>query len=146
MQTMIEAPPLRDRAEDIPLLAMEMLKRANELHGKAVEGFTRNALDALMGYAWPGNVRELENAIVGMVATGPSGGRLETQDIPPAIRRQAASAKDGIAVSLGSSMLEIERAAIEATLKFCQDDKGACAKMLGIGLRTLYRKLHAYEE
>lgn len=146
MQTMIEAPPLRDRTEDIPLLAMEMLKRANEFHGKAIEGFTRNALDVLMAYAWPGNVRELENAIVGMVATASPGGRLDTRDIPPAIRRQAASARDGIALPLGSSMEEIERAAIEATLKYCHDDKGACARMLGIGLRTLYRKLHAYEE
>ncbi len=146
MQTIIEAPPLRERIEDIPLLAMEMLKRANEFHGRSVEGFARRALDTFSAYPWPGNVRELENTVLGMVATAKSGDTLDNQDVPPAIRTQADRTRGGISLHLGSCMADIERTAIEATLKFCQDDKVACAKMLKIGLRTLYRKLHGYEE
>jgi two-component system response regulator HydG len=83
----VRMPPLRERREDIPLLAMHFLSRA----GRALEGFTPEALRALMGHAWPGNVRQLENAVAraAAVAQGP---RIQLEDLPPELGRVAGGA------------------------------------------------------
>jgi DNA-binding NtrC family response regulator len=145
LPAMIEAPALRERPGDIPALIGECLQRANEKHGKQVPGCTRNALNVLIAYPWPGNVRELDNLMDGLCATASDNAPLGLRDLPVHIRGGAHGADAEIRIPAGAAMREIERTAIEETMKRCNFNKEACAKMLGIGLRTLYRKLDAYE-
>lgn len=141
----IEAPALRARREDIPLLVHQAIRHAAEAHGSAVEGITRNAMNLLIAYDWPGNVRELQNVIAGMVATLHGRDPLGVHDIPEYVRRSTAPEAGEIRIPTGASMREIERVAIEETMKVCGYNKDQCAKTLGIGLRTLYRKLKEYD-
>ncbi len=136
----IEAPPLRARREDIPLIIQRLLER----HGKSAEGLTRNAVNLLVRYDWPGNVRELENVVEGMAAMARGEGPLGVTDVPEHVRRSAAPEVGEIRVQTGATMREIERIAIEETMKVTGYNKEKCAKTLGIGLRTLYRKLKEY--
>ena len=142
---MIEAPPLRDRPEDIPLLLEQSLSQANKKHGKSVPGFSREAVQVFQAYEWPGNVRELENTVDSMAVSSRSDEKLDVHDIPLAIRRSS-RAEGEIRLPVGTSMEEIERAAIKETMRWRENNKEECAKTLGIGLRTLYRKLRAYAQ
>ncbi|MFO7775349.1 MAG: sigma-54 dependent transcriptional regulator [Candidatus Hydrogenedentota bacterium] len=141
----IEVPPLRDRREDIPLLADHFLKEARATHDKAVEGISRKVLDVLTRYKWPGNVRELKNIIEGMVIMTRSGSVLDLQDVPEYLRHTTAPEVSEIRIPTGVTMKEVERIVIEETMKVTGYNKEACAKTLGIGLRTLYRKLKEYD-
>ena len=141
----IEVPPLRNRREDIPLLADHFLKEARETHGKAVEGISRKALDVLMRYDWPGNVRELKNIIEGMVIMSRAGSALDLQDVPEYLRHTTAPEVSEIRIPTGVTMKDVERIVIEETMKLTGHNKEACARTLGIGLRTLYRKLKEYD-
>jgi DNA-binding NtrC family response regulator len=143
--TTIEAPPLRDRREDIPLLVHCFLREASRAGGVPVAGITRNGLDLLMRYDWPGNVRELRNIVEGMAVLGRGLRPLDVGDIPPHIRRDAESVASEMRIPVGTSMRDVERTVIEETLRACGYHKPACAAALGIGLRTLYRKLKEYE-
>lgn len=140
----IEAPALRERREDIPLLVSENLRRIKEQHASPVDGITRTAMNLLLRYDWPGNVRELENVIAGMALTARQAGPLDVNDVPEYVRRCAAPEAGEIRVPTGATMREIERVAIEETLKITGYNKEKCAKILGIGLRTLYRKIKEY--
>ena len=140
----IDAPALRDRREDIPLLVHHFLREAARVGGGPVPGITRNALDLLLRYEWPGNVRELKNIVEGMVVLSRGSGMLDVNDIPQHVRRDAGAVAREIRIPIGAPMAEAERAVIEETLKACGYSKSACAKSLGIGLRTLYRKLKQY--
>ena len=142
----IEMPPLRARREDIPLLASHFLKESAQVHGKAIDGITRNAVDILTRFDWPGNVRQLRNVVDAMVLARRGGRDLDVGDLPQHIREGAAAHPSEIRLPTGATMAEIERAAIEETLKSCDYNKGEAAKILGIGLRTLYRKLKEYGE
>ena len=141
----IEVPPLRNRREDIPLLADHFLKEARETHGKAVEGISRKALDVLMRYDWPGNVRELKNIIEGMVIMSRAGSALDLQDVPEYLRHTTTPEVSEIRIPTGVTMKDVERIVIEETMKVTGHNKEACARTLGIGLRTLYRKLKEYD-
>ena len=141
----IEVPALRTRPDDIPLMVNRLLHAASERHGKEVPGIRRNALNLLIRYDWPGNLREIENIIEGMVATARSNEPLGLNDIPGYLRRSAAPEAGEIRIPAGTPMSEIERIAIEETMKVCGHHKQECAEALGIGLRTLYRKLKAYD-
>ncbi len=141
----IEVPPLRNRREDIPLLADHFLKEARETHGKAVEGISRKALDVLMRYDWPGNVRELKNIIEGMVIMSRAGSALDLQDVPEYLRHTTTPEVSEIRIPTGVTMKDVERIVIEETMKLTGHNKEACARTLGIGLRTLYRKLKEYD-
>ena len=141
----IEAPALRARREDIPLLVKRALDHAVETHKTEAAGISRNAMNLLAAYDWPGNVRELQNVIEGMVATARGGGPLGVNDIPEYVRQAAAPDVGEIRIPAGATMREIERTAIEETMKTCAYNKEKCAKALGIGLRTLYRKLKEYD-
>lgn len=137
----IEIAPLRDRQEDIPILAQHFLREA----GASARGFTQRALDLLMRYPWPDNVRELKNVVQGMAVIAKQGQPLDLHDVPAYIRRHAEPASAEIRIPIGTPMAEIEKTVIEETMKSCAYKKEACAKILGIGLRTLYRKLNEYE-
>ena len=99
-----------------------------------------------MQYHWPGNVRELKNTIEGMMVLSPSGRVLDVSDLPEHILRQVGSEMPSgdIHLRVGMTMEEIEKIAIEHTLRSVGYDKHKAAEMLGIGLRTLYRKQKRY--
>jgi two-component system response regulator HydG len=145
----VRLPPLRERREDVPLLAGAFLRRVSEQAGKRVDGFTPGALAALERYAWPGNVRELLHAVERAVILT-RGDALDVTDLPEAIRAAAAApapapgAPGGgasLVVPLGTPLDEVERLVIRETLKHTKGDKNLAAQILGIAARTIYRKL-----
>ncbi|HOJ34185.1 MAG TPA: sigma-54 dependent transcriptional regulator [Candidatus Hydrogenedentes bacterium] len=141
----IDMPPLRHRKEDIPLLAQHFLKEACAQNGKHIEGITRGAMDLLIRYNWPGNVRELKNIIEGMVVRAHGRQALDAHDVPDHVRQSIQPEAGEIRIPTGVTMAEVERIVIEETMRICGYNKEACAKTLGIGLRTLYRKLKEYD-
>ena len=141
---LLEIPPLRERREDIPLFVEEFVKEMNREHARKVTGVTRGVVDRMMQYEWPGNIRELRNTVEEMVLFTQGKRLLDISDLPLAIRQQRPATGPELNLTVGMSMAEIERAAIEATLRSCGHDKQKTAKALGIGLRTLYRKVKEY--
>ncbi|HKO96795.1 MAG TPA: sigma 54-interacting transcriptional regulator [Pyrinomonadaceae bacterium] len=155
----ISLPPMRERPEDIHPLVIHFLEHYKQKTGRFISGISKDALQAMITYDWPGNVRELENAIERAVIIA-SGRQIELEDLPEAISRIALQERDRIKVeraraasegrtttfevTVPSSMDEIERQAIEATLDYTRGDKTHAAKALGIGRKTLYRKLDQY--
>jgi two-component system, NtrC family, response regulator HydG len=142
----IKLPPLRERKQDIPRLVEAFIREFNIEHEKSITGISRGAMDLLMQYYWPGNVRELKNTIEGMVVLSASGGMLDVSDLPEQILRQVDSERPArdMHVRVGMTMEEIEKIAIEHTLRSVGYDKQKAAEILGIGLRTLYRKQKRY--
>ena len=141
-ETQIEIPPLRHRRRDIPLLARYFLSRTVEERGRAPRLETA-AADRLGQYAWPGNVRELRNVVTTLAEALAEGESIRAADLPEEIR-QAAGAAGGFHVPIGTPLAEIERRLILGTLRFCGGNRARAAEMLGIGIRTLYRKLRVY--
>ncbi len=155
----IHLPPLRERREDIPLLVIYFLEHYKQKTGRFIPGISKPALHALISYDWPGNVRELENAIERAVIIA-SGRQIELDDLPLAVSKialeersriraeRAQAASEGRAmkleIELPSSMGEIEQQVIEATLDYTSGDKSHAARVLGIGRKTIYRKLEQY--
>lgn len=135
----IVMPPLRARREDLPFLVAEFVRAANAAHHRRVTGVTPGVLDRLMEHEWPGNVGELEAAIEAMVALVPGRRALEVSDLPRALRHGEGDPDPDITV--GTTVAEAERRLIEATLRHTGQDKRRAAALLGIGLRTLYRKM-----
>lgn len=140
----IDLPPLRERKQDIPLLVDAFVKEFNESNDRSVTGITRGATECLLQYDWPGNVRELKNVLEGMVVFCSAKRLLEVSDLPLHLRRHDARLPR-IPARVGMTMSELERAAISETLKHVGNEKQRAAEMLGIGLRTLYRKIKEYE-
>ena len=142
----VHLPPLRERREDIPLLADHFLRVYADKNKKALTGFTRGALTALEGHSWPGNVRELEHAVERAVVLS-RGVQIDLDDLPIAVRGGAAAgagvAVDGrtLSVPLGTTLDEIELRVINETLRRTSGDKELAAQILGISVRTIYRKL-----
>ncbi len=138
----IRVPPLRERREDIPLLAVHLLREANREHGQDVPGFTSEALERLTRYHWPGNVRQLESAV--NVAVNEAEDRLiEVDDLPEDVRGRNELAPISPSM-VGLTMAQVERLMIERTLRSTDGNREQAAKLLGIGERTLYRKLKEY--
>ncbi|HET9252807.1 MAG TPA: sigma-54 dependent transcriptional regulator [Candidatus Eisenbacteria bacterium] len=140
----LEVPPLRERREDVPILVETFIREFNREHARKVTGVTRGVVDRMMEYDWPGNVRELRNTVEEMVIFAQGKRVLDVSDLPITIRQQRSAAAQDMNLTVGMSMNEIERAAIEATLRSVGYDKQRAAKILGIGLRTLYRKQKEY--
>jgi two-component system response regulator HydG len=141
----ISLPSLRERAEDIPGLIGYFLKEAAAEVGSKVAGITESAQAALLSYDWPGNVRQLRNCIRTMVVLCDRD-ELDVQDVPPEItqRRQLTSGSRPAAGPGAASLNEIEKKAIEETLAKTEGNREKAAKILGIGERTLYRKIKEY--
>ncbi len=137
----IEVPPLRERKEDIPLLTVHFLKHFSESHGKEVKNISPEAMQWMIAYDWPGNVRELMNCIESMVVMS-KGDTINLESLPDYIFSR--EDKNEISVYKPVPIIEIERHAIQNTLKSVGWNKAKAARMLGIGLRTLYRKLEVY--
>ena len=141
----ITLPPLRSRAEDIPALTEYFLKEAVAEIGSEVAGITEAALMILMNYEWPGNIRQLRNCIRTMVVMCDRD-KLDVQDIPPDIvqRRQLLPGSRAPRDLAGVSLNELEKQAIIDTLAKTKGNREKAAKILGIGERTLYRKIKEY--
>jgi DNA-binding NtrC family response regulator len=138
----MEVPPLRERAEDIPLLVNAFIREFNEKNHLVIEGFDDDVIWFFRAYDWPGNVRELRNVLESMTVMAQSN-RLSRDDIPPNVRKSVEEVKaDGVRV--GMRLADAERYMIEATLKELGGNRTKAAKVLGIGLRTLQRKLKSY--
>jgi DNA-binding NtrC family response regulator len=140
----IAVPPLRERREDIPLLVEGFIREFNREHTRRVTGITRGVLERLALYPWPGNVRELRNAIEGMVVFAEGRRALDLSDLPDHLRELK---REGgrLELAVGMTVDEAEKRLITATLQHTGNDKTRAAAMLGIGLRTLYRKLKRYD-
>ncbi|HYO08473.1 MAG TPA: sigma-54 dependent transcriptional regulator [Tepidisphaeraceae bacterium] len=140
----ITIPPLRERREDIPLLIYYFMQSAAERYGKAIDSIAPEVQQVLMSYGWPGNVRELKNVIENMVvlSTGP---RLTLENLPSDIRPASGAAVGGMNNLVGISLEQAEKELIRNTLKLVNGNREQAAKILGIGERTLYRKIKEYE-
>jgi two-component system response regulator HydG len=138
----VPIPPLRDRREDVPLLAEHFLRFYAARNARQLAGFSRAAVEALGRYDWPGNVRELENAVERAVVLSRSTA-VELDDLPPEVRTGGAGQGDGrtLSFAVGTPLEEIERRVIHATLAHVGGDKRLCAQLLGIATRTIYRRL-----
>ncbi|HOC88571.1 MAG TPA: sigma-54 dependent transcriptional regulator [bacterium] len=139
----IKLPPLRDRREDIPLLAGHFLQKYAKQEGKSVEGITSDALDLMMAYHWPGNVRELENAMerAMVLASGPEIG---AKDLPAAVRSLGEKRIYESDNTLASWIEKLEEEALRQALLECEGNISQTAKKLGIGRATIYRKAKKY--
>ena len=135
----IDIPPLRERKDDIPLLAHHFLAAYSSKNKKTVHAISREALDALITWHWPGNVRELENAIERAVVLA-RGDTVELQELPPQLHGDGVNASF-ITVPIGTPLDDIERAVIRETLTYTKGDKKLAAQLLGIATRTIYRKI-----
>ena len=135
----ITLPPLRERKEDIPLLAHHFLKRNAGKNKKSVTAITRDAMDALMGHSWPGNVRELENAIERAVVLC-RGDTVGIDELTSQVR-QGSKEMRHLTIPIGTSLEDIERTVIRETLAATRGDKRLAAQLLGIATRTIYRKI-----
>ncbi len=139
----LHLPALRERREDIPLLCRHFVQKFARQMERPVPHISEDAQMALVRYGWPGNVRELLNVVQN--ATVLAGDTIEPRHLPPALLEGAAAGGDeGSSVPTGLSLEQIEKQAIRNTLRLCNGNREQAAKMLGIGERTLYRKLKEY--
>jgi DNA-binding NtrC family response regulator len=137
-------PPLRERKEDIPLLAQTFLEEFAAENGKKIEGFTADASELLLRYRWPGNVRELRAAIERAVVLC-RGERIGARDLPPAVRELTEEAVASATVAaLPSNVHDAEKELIIRALKETDGNRTLAAKKVGMSRRTLHRKLKTY--
>jgi two-component system response regulator HydG len=149
----IALPALRERAQDIPLLIEHFIRQFARRHHKQIKSVAPAARLKLMAYNWPGNVRELRNVIESMVVVD-FDGVLDVDDLPlefPGASSGSTNTGDngqqaagGISSLIGKPLEEIEKLLITETLKFTGGNREQAAQMLGIGERTLYRKIKEY--
>jgi two-component system response regulator HydG len=140
-------PRLADRAQDIPLLIEHFIKQFSARHGKTIKSMSTAARRRLMAYDWPGNVRQLRNVIESMVVVDYDE-VLDLDDLPPELLGSAETHSEPAATSLaglvGQPLEEVERLFIAETLRFTGGNREEAARLLGIGERTLYRKIKEY--
>ena len=143
----LRVPLLRERQEDIPLLAKHFLDRYSDKNGKRVKGFTPLAMDMLLKYSWPGNVRELENAVERAVILVP-GEYITERELPLSIIQAYPHSKEAPPLQTASlrpqSLDEVEREAILSALAATEGNKSEAARRLGITRKTLHKKLQQY--
>ncbi|MBR5581514.1 MAG: sigma-54-dependent Fis family transcriptional regulator [Treponema sp.] len=139
----IQVPPLRDRKDDIPLMLNAFLDEFNRENNKSITGFDSRSRSALYKYDWPGNIRQLRNCVESAVVMC-SGNEITLEDLPPTVRGAAES--NVIQVPVGITMAEAEKIIIQQNLASNQGNKTKTADILGIGRKTLHRKLEEYGE
>ena len=143
----IQIPPLRDRREDVPLLAQTFLQEFCRERGKQIDGFSDDVLNLFDGYSWPGNVRELRNVVERAVLFC-SGPRVTVEELPSGMRgpagRRAAEPASGPLLSLHQASEKAEIEAIRAALQASGGRRTVAAKSLGISRKTLWEKIKNY--
>ncbi len=137
----IHVPPLRERKDDIPLLIAAFLAEFAGENGKNIDGMDPKARLALFNYSWPGNVRQLRNSIESAVVLC-KGAIITLDDLPPNVRGE--SSEEIMRIPVGASLSEMEKEAIRATLQREGGNKSRAAEILGIGRKTLHRKLQEF--
>jgi two-component system response regulator HydG len=154
----IQVPPLREKHEDVPVLAQHFLRVYAAKNNRQLDGFSDEALGCLEAYSWPGNVRELENVVERAVVLA-RGARVDAADLPDAVRERpvmltrsgppgsgegsgAAAVPEGVfQIRVGTPLAEVEARLLEETLRLNHGNKTLTAKMLGIDPKTVFRKL-----
>ncbi|MCA9237410.1 MAG: sigma-54-dependent Fis family transcriptional regulator [Planctomycetales bacterium] len=145
----VKLPRLAERSGDIPLLIDHFIRMHASRHHKEISGISTAARRRLMSLPWPGNVRQLKNAVESMVVVDYDG-VLDLDDLPPELADDDGAAPlpiatgDGLADLVGKPLSELERLFIAETLKVTGGNREEAAKTLGIGERTLYRKIKEY--
>ena len=138
----LEVPPLRERKDDIFLLTTEFLNLFNKENKKSIEGFSNEAKSAITNYDWPGNVRELRNCVESAVVMCRSK-VIELNDLPLAVSK--AKNENTIEITLGATMEQAEKQIILSTVSYCKGNKSKAADILGLGRKTIIRKMQEYE-
>jgi len=147
----LAVPPLRERSEDIPLMAQTFLKTFAESNSKIIKGFTPQAMKELVSYPWPGNVRELMNTVERAVVLSRTD-TVDEDDLIFTMADQAAfhdessqSRKNPSANGGNLSLEEVEKQKVLEELENCRGNKSEAARRLGITRKTLRKKLEKYE-
>jgi len=139
----IPLPPLRERKEDIPLLAQCFIKEFNHKHSASVEALRDEAFDIINAYSWPGNVREFRNVMERAVILA-KGEWIESHHLPPYLRNPATESSTKIVLPVGITAAEAERELILRTLKRTGNNKAEAARQLGLDVKTIRNKLKTY--
>ncbi len=138
----IPMPPLRERKDDIPLLLHAFLREFNIENEKNITGFDNRAKSAILKYSWPGNIRELKNCVESAVVMC-TGDEIKIEDLPASVREKGE--EKSITIPIGMTLNEAEMVIIQENLAACNGNKSKCAEILGIGRKTLHRKLGVEE-
>ena len=139
----IEIPPLRERKEDILLMATAFMNRFAKENNKKIDGMDSKVMAILYSHPWRGNIRELENCMENAVIMC-RGNILTVDDLPFTMRKEAGD--NFIKIKLGTTLDNAEKSLIMATLDMCKGNKSKAAEVLAIGRKTLHRKLDEYAE
>ena len=139
----VHLPPLRERKNDIPLLAMHFLRVYGEKNHKDLQGFSEEAMQALISYDWAGNVRELENAIERAAVL--TNTRTVPLSVLPQFLSNVADAQHSLTFKIGTPWRTVESQAIDIALTHTRGDKAVAARLLGVSPRTIYRHLQQKE-
>ncbi|UCH80020.1 MAG: sigma-54-dependent Fis family transcriptional regulator [Nitrospiraceae bacterium] len=137
----VEVPPLRERKEDIPPIINYHLNKFAEIHNKKISGISKDAMKLIKSYSWPGNIRELMNCIESAVVVS-VGDTVTANSLPPFLTSSKTSKL--LSSQPDDKLFEIEKKAILDALEKTNGNKAEASRVLGIGLRTLYRKLKQY--
>jgi two-component system, NtrC family, response regulator HydG len=144
----IRLPTLQERSQDIPILIDYFMRQFASQHGKQIKGMSPAARHKLMAYEWPGNVRQLRNVVESMVVVDYDG-LLDVDDLPEELAGPPEPVGEPSTASLtalvGKPLAELERLFVAETLRLTAGNREEAARMLGIGERTLYRKIKEYE-
>ena len=138
----IPMPSLRERKDDIPLLLHNFLREFNIENEKNIVGFDNRAKAAILKYSWPGNIRELKNCVESAVVMC-TGDEIKIEDLPASVREKGE--EKVINIPVGMKLDDAELLIIQENLAFCNGNKTKCAEILGIGRKTLHRKLGVEE-
>lgn len=139
----LHLPPLRERPEDIPLLAEHFLTKYSGKNRKDIRSFQPEAMEALLAYPWPGNIRELENTVERAVILC-LGERIGFEQLPVPVREAASRGEKTVVPRAGMTIKEMERDLILATLRKTEGNRTRAAEILGIARQTLLKKLKDY--
>jgi DNA-binding NtrC family response regulator len=140
----IKLPPLRDRREDIPFLVNFFIEKYNEKYHMKVKGISQKAMNFLSDYEWTGNVRELENTIESILVIN-SPEVIDIQHLPQEMR-DVGERPEVISIKIGTPLEEVEKEMVIQTLKATKGNKRKAARLLGINVRTIHRKIEEIQE
>ena len=138
----IVVPPLRERPDDVPLLISAFVKEFCELNSKPLLKISPRVMNILQNYLWPGNVRELRNVLEGMVVLATTS-EITPKQLPERLRDET-SADRTLRLRVGATVKDMEKELIRATLQECKGNRAQTARILGVGRKTLYRKMQQY--
>ena len=136
-------PPLRERKEDIPILAKHFLEDSARRNRKSIQGFHPSTMVRLVNYEWPGNVRELENMVERAVVLC-LGEQITPAELPPHLAPKPDEPEPAATLGAGATLRDMERELIQATLKETDGNRSQAARILGIARQTLQNKMKEY--